>query len=520
MIALVCIVIISIVIILLVSYYTNMWNFYQLPAADIDKMIASHNIPSIWSQSVNAGDSVCRTYTFISENGEIPRPNIRTLDYANSSTSLQQTCVDDDQLLAVKRAHVCRHGNFTDIPVGQFRGCPLRRGGHTQVNGFYEEYYESCATTNASSDNVTSSNSNRCNGSIGLLTYNFTSSLSTALCIQSSGTNVRSVNGCNIASRENEFPNQLFRVVNYIYDTSSGRNRLVQNNSGRWISIVNRITNTCIAPSTLGANGVTANIASVRFNEDAILIDCRSFNNVISWFYVTPRLQQPSDQIRTGLKPRGWETNPLYNRNSNTWDGLVWPDEALTALPQIIWVPNIHALGRITTNDNLWKYLTNPENDVHSLVPFRIVNGVVNTGTLSMVPFLTYNPSLSTAIVPPSNILSPFHPSLEDCIRDGGYADRNRNSVQSSCNGFTGRNVTSRFLVNGEEVESTNRFIINNGRSTIMSTNNPCYTEYNNDLSRAYQNALNNAESRRRAELGSFQFIDLTLYGVIKNVAA
>jgi hypothetical protein len=531
MLAIVCLILFSVLIILIISYYIGMWESYKVPQDDIEDMKMSYNIPSPWSSSSNATNSDCQVITFVDKNPNIiPQPNIRSLNASimsfDTKIKLPQTCVDDDQITAVKKAHVCNYGELQGIPISQYTGCRLINGGTTKVNGYYEEYYAICSFGGSSSNiqNTTSDNSNRCSGTIGLLTYNYTSSLKSATCIvepdykinrgnvdippiaflKTTKNSTESNANCSINANYEGFPTQLFRLVRYSYDNE--KRNFVLNNSGSWVSIVHRPTNTCIAPYTLSGTPLTANVVSLVRDSSAVLIDCSSFNNV--WFYMTPSLNQPSDQIRNIEKPSDYSNStkyPQFDKNNRDWDGKVWKDEALSALPQLIWVPDARVFSLLSTQDELWNYLVDTDNNIISLVPFRIVNKIPDYSAMSMVPFLTYSRSSTNTLPLRTDSNSLYNPNWKDF--EGNYFRDKYNDKTSACynKGTGNKPVISIATIYGPV-------------SVRISTNSTCYTEYNNFKNEQYNNAVKKYQDRVIAEGGSFQYINISLMGLINNI--
>jgi hypothetical protein len=450
-------------------------------------------------------NSGCEVYTFVSPNGStIPQPSIDSLNQTGDYTifPIQQGCTDDDQIFAQHNFHVCRYGELPDIPITQFDGCPLVNGGFTKINGYYEEYYNTCG--GSTSSNLTEANSTRCAGSVGLIAYDFTSSLSSAVCVLEpvytlDGSTVimapdaplrvvkASINGnppvvtggCNISDTQNGFPSQLFRVTRYAYDSST--NSLTLNNSGSFVKITHRPTGNCIAPYTLGTDGKTPSISSFNPNKSPILVDPTSFNNVGAWWYITPSLSQPADEVAQLPDPNG----------------------KLFALPQLVWMPNPSAIGSIQDPVLLWDYLTDPANNVFSLIPFRVVGLSLIFDVMSMRRFITYAPGLTLpTILPPTNPSSPYYATLQ-----GGkaYANNFRFNTNSKCFGYNPS-------LGGLPVQIGSQTII-----VPLSQTSACYAEYNSSLIRSYLQAIFSAYSRVIAEAAAFNYIDLNLLPIILN---
>src|SRR5258706_10116845 len=174
------IILVVIILIPFVAFYTGVWKPATLNQTIITSDSVSYNIPSAWSTSLPVKDSVCQVYTFIGVNETVPQPSVRALNIASTTIQpIEANCTDDDQILAQKMYHICRYGDFQDIPIAQFNGCPKTDGGFTKMNGYYEEYFNTCGKpvskqkvgTGNFSD-VTSDTSTRCAGSVGLIMFN------------------------------------------------------------------------------------------------------------------------------------------------------------------------------------------------------------------------------------------------------------------------------------------------------------------------------------------------------------
>jgi len=516
------IVLIIILIIILGTFVLGFWRPATLPSANISEMTNTYNIPSAWTGGAPTDDSSCQVYTFVSTNGDIPQPSLAALS-ANQTgkfniSPLNATCTDDDQIFAQKMFHVCRYGQLSDIPITQYSGCPLRSGGFTKIDGFYEEYYNMCSnqgTTGTGNGGQTSTltegNSTRCAGTVALITYNFTNTLASATClkdpvytiegstvIMSSTASVRlahstitggnppvSSGGCSITEVQNGFPSQLFRITRFEYDSTN--KSLKQNNTGPWVRITHRPSGLCIAPYTLGSNGKTPSVSAFNPTLSPILVESSSFGNNGAWFYITPVLSMPSGEA-----------------------SQVPANQVLTALPQLIWAPTIQTLGPIKNNDILWEYVTNSKNNVHSLVPFTVngSNNVVYNRT-SMIPFITFPAAASSnlpSIKPPTDPTSPYYPRFSNAIAvPGGYADLNKANPASGCFGFVPGFVGFPITIGSQ-----------NTIQPVTKTSQ-CYKDYVLNLYAQYAAAITGAKQRIIAESGAFNYIDLVLLPIVLN---
>ncbi len=502
------ILVIAIVILLLIllgTFMLGLWDQVEFPPANTQEMINAYSIPSAWSSGLPVPNASCQAYTFISTDGTIPQPGI---DHLNNTSDdivifpIQQECTDSDQIFAQNSFHVCRYGDFPDIPITQFDGCPLKTGGFTKINGFYEEYYNTCGVTTQSS--LTESNSTRCIGSIGLITYNFTGALGSSTCILDplytiDGSNViipanaplrvahPTLNstsfsgGCSITATQNNFPSQLFRVTRYSYDPKT--TSLTQNNSGSFLRITHRPTGKCIAPYTLGTDGKTVSVSFFNPNLSPILVDASSFGNHGAWWYVTTTMNTPSYLI----------TDPTQSQR---------------ALPQLIWAPVPSVIGTIEKDPiQLWTYLTS--GNVFSLVPFTIdSSGSPVYNRMSMVKFtrLLYKPAAAINlpnILPPTNTNSTYYPTLLEC--QNNYAPFFANISTSGCYKYN---------------STYKGFPKQIGTETIivpLAQTDACYLEYSNFKYYNYQIAIASAKQRVLAEAGAVNYIDLTLLNIILN---
>jgi len=505
------IVIILILIALLITYLSGYWNKVALPAPDTEAMTDLYSVPSAWSSTYPKSNSTCQAYTFVSTNGEIPQPNINSLNNNNSNYTvfpINSGCTDSDQIFAQNSFHVCRYGEFPDIPITQFNGCPLVNGGFTKINGYYEEYYNTCGGTGQST--LTDGNSTRCLGSVGLITYNYTDSISSATCIVDplytiegqtvlipSDQPLRVANptvngsppvitgGCSISATQNGFPSQLFRVIRYAWDNSLGE--LVQNNTGSFVQIIHRPTGKGIAPYTLGTDGKTPIVSAFNPNKEPILVETSSFGNLGAWWFISPKLQMPQNEI----------------------DQLPNPANALYSLPQLVWAPNPKFLGQIKDDTSLWEYLTNKNNNVFSLVPFRIDANIDPIfDRMTMQPYITYraaSPAELPNVLPPVNPASLYFPTL--ILANNIYAPNNKDNPASECFGYK---------------PSIKGFTIQVGSQNVnvpLSQTHPCYVEFKTFLTESYNSAITAAKYRIIAENAAVNYIDLTLINIMLNSA-
>lgn len=529
-------ILIIIVAIAMISYYTNAWKPAKLNQVAIAEASSNYNIPSAWTTAKPVKGSTCQIYTFVSNGNNIPQPSISSLSVSNNQIQpINGTCIDDDQVFAQKMFHVCKYGEFQDIPSTQFNGCPKVNGGYTKLNGYYEEFFNICGnpvstrkTGTGQFSDITADTSVRCPGSIGLIMFNFQSSVKRGICLrepvyQTDGSNilmepdapltVARLNGgtatgnypdpalgCNIGETQNGFPSQLFRVTRHSYDGKSFK----IDNSGNWVNIIHRPTGKYVAPYTLTSDKSKALLTSFIPTLPPILISGSSFDGKGCWWYMTPDLIMPNSYIR-GVRPFPDPLLPSTVVGNILWDGKYWLDEKRKAKPQLVWVPDPSILYNLSGNDNLWNFLTSKEEIVYSLAPF-IRNGLdIDYSAMSLTPFITYQLNAADNILPLTDPNSLYYPTESGLI---SYAITNANNVNSSCNGYN-------ILFNGRLVPVPG----NSGKYMIypLDWNDACSKEYTDGLTTAYNALLTGVKERIMAEAASFQYIDLALYPIIMS---
>lgn len=548
-------VLITIIVILGLSYYIGIWDTPIIEEENVQNMIDLYKIPSAWTPSLGVEGASCQVYTFNTETGKVPQPSLYSLNSQSLTnkkytiTPISGNCIDDDQIFAKKVFHVCRYGELGNIPISQYNGCKLTNGGTTKIDGYYEEFFELCSEDIDSSgiganSTLASDNSQRCLGSIGLISYNLTTSLHNATCIlepeyKMDGENViidtdaplriaQSVitpgnppsieGGCSISDVEVSLPSQLFRVVQYDVDNSGV---LKQQDKGPWISIGHRPTGLFISPYTITADGETLSLSSLKIDRNPILVEGSSYDNENGvWFYTTPRLSQPPKYVRDEVKPPGWTLENAgdptydqgYNPDSDIYDGLIWRDQLLSALPQIIWAPDTADIVLLKNDEDMWNYFTDPKNKIYSMVPFGLdVNLAPDfTKGLTLVPFLTYNPGSPddpSTILSPNDPTSQYFPNMSILTSDGGYLDMNKANPDSACYNYSKRQLPNL------------PFTWQNDEGEYISQIQDCFKEYSLYLIDQYNTEIETANERLSAENGSFQFLNLDLYSIITNSA-
>lgn len=510
------------IIVVFVAYFGGAFQTATLDQSSIQQANESYNIPSAWSTAQPVQESTCLTYTFVSTGLNIPQPSVERLNAGSLEVQpINATCVDDDQVLAQHVWHTCKYGEFQDLPISQFNGCPLVNGEFTKINGYYEEFFTPCGNPANSStgtgtgvstgSTVTSANSTRCNGTIGLILWNYQSSLAGSFCMRDppytiDGQNIivdpkapltiDLVNGCSISATQNNFPTQLFRVVRSTY-TGTG---FTIDPNGIFANIVHRPSSKYVAPYTLNAAD-TPFVTSLIPAFAPILIPSNSFNGQGNWWYLTSYMLMPQSLIR-GVRPDPDPMLPSTIVGGPDWDGLYWQDQQRAANPQIVWTPNPSPVYNLTGAD-LWNYFTSTTTVQYSMVPFTIVNETADFSQMSLVPFLTYQiitpfPSVN-AIPPITDPTCPYYPTSDGLI---DYATENATNPNSGCYGYD---------------PVTNSFIIptpgNPGTFTVQPImwNDACNQQYVNMLTEEYNAAISEAQERVISEQGSFQYVNLTL---------
>jgi hypothetical protein len=528
-------ILILVVIIPMIGYFSGVWKPVTLNQVTIAQESQSYNIPSAWSTAKPVGDSTCQVYTFISNNGNIPQPSISSI--GNGSNQIQPingTCIDDDQVFAQKMFHVCKYGEFQDIPSTQFNGCPKIEGVFTKLNGYYEEFFNICGKPTSTKrvgagqfSDITADTSTRCPGSIGLVMFNYQSSVKGGICLREpqyivDGENiimdpdasltVARLNGgptnggvypdpalgCNIAETQNGFPSQLFRVIRHSYDGKSFK----IDNTSNWVNIVHRPTGKYVAPYTLSADKTKALVTNFIPDLPPILISNSSFNGRGCWWYMTPNLTMPTSYIR-GDRPFPDPLIPSTIIGNPLWDGKYWTDEKRGAKPQLVWAPDPSTLNNLTSNDDLWNYLTSTTTIVYSLVPFKRNGTTLDYSVMSMSPFITYRLNAAESILPATDPNSIYYPSE---LGLAFYAASNASNANSGCFGYN--------LPAGGRIlpapGNPGQFIF-----YPLDWKDNCSREYTDNLTASYNLALAGVQERIMAENSSFQYVDLALYPII-----
>lgn len=530
------IIIIIIIFIPIIIYYAGSWKPAKLNQVTIAEASQSYNIPSAWTTAKPVKSSTCQVYTFVGNNNNIPQPSISSISVGNNQIQpINGTCVDDDQIFAQKMFHICKYGEFQDIPSTQFNGCPKVDGGFTKLNGYYEEFFNICGnpvstkkTGTGQFSDITADTSTRCPGSIGLIMFNYQSSVKRGICLrepvyQTDGSNILIEPdapltvarfgsgtatgsypdpslGCDLGETQNGFPSQLFRVTRHTYDGKS----FTLNNVGNWVNIIHRPTSKYVAPYTLTSDKTKASVNSFIPSFPPILINSTSFNGKGCWWYMSPNLIMPSSLIR-GVRPFPDPLLPSTIVGNYLWDGKYWLDEKRGAKPQLIWAPNPTILNNLSSNDDLWNFLNDKVNVVYSLVPFIRIGMDVNYSAMSLTPFITYQLNAADNILPLTDSNSLYYPTQTGLL---DYATTNANNVNSNCIGFNSLLKGRIIAVPGDS--SKNMFF-------PLNWNDSCSKEYTDSLTVSYNIALTGVKERLMAEISSFQYVDLALYPIIMS---
>jgi hypothetical protein len=202
--------------------------------------------PSPWSQDeipVEGEAGKCRVYTFVGDNrwspAKISYSSINSCNEGeNCSISRGNTCIDPDQIMAAKYVHVCEG----DVLLAGTSGKCLTQNGLEVEKGYIEEYYSPC-TVNEKDDKIVPT----CKGELSILAFNTNikttgpSVLTSAVCL-SIPTLTQEI--CDMSASANGFPTQLVRIERADFTGT----KFVENGSGQYARIVNRLDGTVLAP--------------------------------------------------------------------------------------------------------------------------------------------------------------------------------------------------------------------------------------------------------------------------------
>jgi hypothetical protein len=283
---------IIIIIVVLLAVF-KLYKPYTPPTVDTTIFNNQYQINSPWSSStpVFGIDGQCNVYTFISNNKYAPANiSFSNINSCSSSGCLSgtcgcsnplsnQTCVDDDQVFAIKQTHSCM--GDPDLSVRTSGQC-IKQNGNLVNKNEVEIYYARCTpkvqssditSTSASQTTDSDTNNTRCPGSLSLLAFNVNQSIigpdifKNALCM-STPNYTQSTNSygkviysnltplkqtvCDMTLSYNGYPSELFRIERSDWD---GR-KFNSNQNGRFAKITHRPTGFSVSP-TFQSNGIT-----------------------------------------------------------------------------------------------------------------------------------------------------------------------------------------------------------------------------------------------------------------------
>lgn len=265
--AIIIVFVIAIIIIVIILYTSNALVPYKAPL-DIEAIKTEYALPSPWSSSIDISD--CKLFTFISDTQFFPAnikfTSIYGCESSDDNSCLKgrcgcmpstQSCLDDDQVFAVKKSHTCLglDGYGTVVPPSGTGNDCLQANGSWVPKGTIEEYYTLCGGT--PSNNYQTTYDNRCGGSLAIMAFNLNYAASgvqifeNALCLEGPRYEItyNQITGsavytdlypleqtlCNMGAMYKSFPMQLFRIVKAVYNGG-----FTENSSGQYSKIVHR----------------------------------------------------------------------------------------------------------------------------------------------------------------------------------------------------------------------------------------------------------------------------------------
>uniref|UniRef100_A0A6C0AEF8 Uncharacterized protein n=1 Tax=viral metagenome TaxID=1070528 RepID=A0A6C0AEF8_9ZZZZ len=284
--------VISIIIIVILIVF-NQFNPYIPPstsAINTETMEQLYVINSPWGWDNKGNNSIpvegdsgkCNVYTFKATSQFTPATfsfdSMKTC-VANSTctftSSDSSTCIDEDQLFASQRQHLCR-GNtgatidnqVTDQSATITSGSCLQQDGIIVGVGTVEKYYTKCFPQTSESSTInTTNNNNKCLGSLGLIGFNITqgvigpSIFNNAVCMStpeytySNGTysNLSPVKQapCSIQTSYGGYPSELFRIERASFNGLT----FTFDQAGSFCKIIHRPTNYLLSPVGLPTEG-------------------------------------------------------------------------------------------------------------------------------------------------------------------------------------------------------------------------------------------------------------------------
>lgn len=276
--------VISIIVVVVLIFF-NQFNPYIPPstsAINTETMEQLYVINSPWGWDLNnnsipvEGDSgKCNVYTFKATSQFTPATfsfdSMKTC-IANGTCSFTSsdlsTCIDEDQLFASQRQHLCRgntgatiDSNVTDQSATITSGSCLQQNGEIVGPGTIERYYTKCFPEIPESSSInTTNNNNKCLGSLALLGFNVKqgvigpSIFNNAVCMStpeynySNGTysNLSPVKQapCSIQTSYGGYPSELFRIERASFNGLT----FTFDQAGSFCKIIHRPTNYLLSP--------------------------------------------------------------------------------------------------------------------------------------------------------------------------------------------------------------------------------------------------------------------------------
>ncbi len=296
------------------------------------------------SAPVDGVEGECNVYTFVSSDPYSPASITfndlnSCLEDGTCSISESQTCVDDDQIFAIKRKHRCLGKENASITSDY---C-LQQNGLVVPKGTIEEYYQKCKFKK----DTNTSNTGKCPGALSLISFNIDQTktgveiFDGAMCLETpkflkDGNEYKNLspffqNVCNMSATYtppggDPIPSQLFRVERADFDGF----QFNPNQNGIYARIIHRPTNYAVTPT-------------------------QSFDQNL-------------------------ELKPLGERKGYYWaliPALSDPDITTykKSPPQIAYIPDPSLFPSNGGNDSLWKFVSNEANRVRSIQPEKEIFG-------------------------------------------------------------------------------------------------------------------------------------------------
>jgi len=289
---------------------------------NIAAQIKTINYPWSAATPVDGLNGQCNVYTFVSNDKYMPaivsysdinscNSGCQGLNCSCSTPTVDQTCVDVDQLFAQQVVHTCKQLN-TDL---RNSGMCLQQNGQLVNPGTVETFYSVCQTSTTSpvsggsgeTQTTSSQNNNYCTGELSILAFNIKQAglgeeiFDNAVCMSTPNYVANNVNGkitynnltpmyayeCDLSATYNNIPSQLFRIVKASYDGANFK----ENQYGNYFRIVHRPTGYYVYPSF--ETGFTNPIAgSLQIVKPADSLPNKGY----TWF-VAPPLTSPAGDL-------------------------------------------------------------------------------------------------------------------------------------------------------------------------------------------------------------------------------